>query len=119
MERANRGAGGAAAARLPRQAVNYSRLHRLSRRRQEIQVFEAASSDAIRHNAGTIPRKVGFAPGLPDGGAELCGCALAVGEANGLGATTPTPLEIVDPRMGLSPSDPGSVFPGRFGAGLG
>ena len=47
-------------------------LHHLSRRRTEVQVAEAASDDSLRHDAGGVPREVGIAGRLSDGGARLC-----------------------------------------------
>jgi hypothetical protein len=49
----------------------YARLHHLPRRREQIQVAQAASADAVRSHAGAVPREVGSAVGLSDGGAQL------------------------------------------------
>ena len=65
------------------QEVDHARLHRLSRRRQEIQVAQAPSAHAIQHDARAIPREMGPAAGLSDGGAELRGRPLAARQADG------------------------------------
>jgi hypothetical protein len=51
--------------------VHHARLHHLPRRREEIQVAQAASADTVRSHAGAVPREVGPAAGLSDGRAQL------------------------------------------------
>src|SRR4030095_16214057 len=55
----------------------------LSRGRQALQVAEASSAHAVQHDAGAIPRQMGPAAGLPDGGAELRGGAFTTRQENG------------------------------------
>src|SRR5262249_26353947 len=80
---------GADAARGTGQALHSSRLHRVSRGWQEIQVAQAPPAHAIQHDAGAIPREVGLAARLSHGGTELRGRALASRQADGTGPAAP------------------------------
>src|SRR5690606_5956373 len=64
------------------QEVRDAGLYRLPRGRQEAEDAETASADGLWHVAGGVPRAVGPATRLSDGGAELCQAAQQTGEGN-------------------------------------
>src|SRR6185436_20631076 len=69
------------------QKINYPRVHRLPRRRQEIQIAEAAFAYPIQHDTRAISRKMGSECRLPDGRAKLRRGPLTARETNGAWAT--------------------------------
>ena len=69
-------------------------IHRLSRRRQEIQIAEAAFAYPIQHDARAVSREMGSECRLPDGRAKLCGRSLATGETNGAWAAAPPARQV-------------------------
>src|ERR1051326_3562679 len=85
--RGRRGGGplGAGKTRGLDQALGHAGVPRVSRGRQEVQIPQAPSAHAIQHDAGAIPGEMGPGGGLPDGGAELRGRALAPCQADGTG----------------------------------
>jgi ROS/MUCR transcriptional regulator protein len=64
-------------------ALARASLHATQPPSEELQVTEAPSSHALQHVARGIPREVGPAAGLSDGGAELCRGPLRAGEEDG------------------------------------
>ena len=54
--------------------IREPRFHHLPRGWEEIQIFEAAPAKPVRPYAGGIPREVGLAEGLSDGGPCLRRC---------------------------------------------
>src|SRR5271166_4584751 len=99
----DRGAARACQAGGVAEEIGDARLPGVSGGRQTLQVAEAASAHAIQHDAGAIPREMGAASGLSDGGAELCGGAFAAREENGARATAPA-AEISKARGGNNKS---------------
>src|SRR4030095_13407984 len=78
-----RAAAGAGKAGRVGEEVDDPGISGLPRGRQALQVAEAPSAHAVQHDAGTIPRQMGPAAGLPDGGAELRGGAFTARQEDG------------------------------------
>src|SRR5262249_54055135 len=76
------------------QEINYSRVHCLSRRRQEIQIAKAAFAYPIQHDARAVSREVGSECRLSDGCAKLRRGALTTRETNGTWATAAPACEV-------------------------
>src|SRR5207253_143801 len=83
IDRPDRAAARAGQARGFGQEVDDAGISGLSRGRQALQVAEAPSAHAVQHDAGAIPRQMGPAGRLSDGGAELCGGAVATRQEDG------------------------------------
>ncbi len=75
-ERRATGAGGAG------EEVHLPELPGLPGRRQKAENAEAASGHRLQIDPGAVPRAVGLAVGLSDGGAGVCGAAVATGQGD-------------------------------------